>query len=119
MIQTDERRPAGAASGPDGDVLTVPSVPDRAADFLAGFDSGRAVGRLEGTDRAWRQGYEVGRAAEAAERDAADAAEDEVAHRRHAAFLAGLTPYDELAERRGEPERAEAHRRLLAERGIA
>ena len=33
--------------------------------------------------------------------------------------IAAAGPYDELEERRGRPDRADAHRRHLAERGVS
>lgn len=116
----NERRPVvGAPNGPGEDNTTVRAIVASAGDFLAGYDCGAAVVDLEAEARGWRAGYAAGRADEAAERDAADAAAAEVAHRRHAAFLASLTPYDELAVRRGMPEAAARQRAILAERGIA
>ena len=118
MTQTDERRPLGAPNGPGEDNTTVPAIVAGASEFLAGYDCGVAVVELEAEARGWRAGYAAGRADEAAERDAADAAAAEVAHRRHAAFLASLTPYDELAERRGMPEAAARQRAILAANGV-
>ena len=117
-MTADERRPAEDQAASEEAWLPSLSLP-AAADWLAGFDAGRAVGELETSVTAWPAAYAAGRADEAAERDAADAAAAEVAHRRHAAWLASLTPYDELAERRGMPEAAARQRAILAERGIA
>lgn len=77
------------------------------------------------TDRAqhiameyWRSGYQYGWQAGYAAAEAAQAELD-----RRAAASAGVIargiPFADLCERRGEPERAEAQRRTLAERGIA
>ena len=92
------------------------------AAWLAGFDSGRAVGELEAEVRGRRDGYAAGRADEADERDRADEIELEAwrdqVNRTASALVASRTPFDQLCERRGEPERAAAQRRLLAARGV-
>ena len=65
----------------------------------------------------WRSGYQYGYAAGVAAAVAEQAALD----RRAAAAVSAATKgpdYATLAERRGEPERAERQRRILAERGI-
>ena len=117
-MKTDERRRVRAPNGPSEDSNTVPAIVASAGDFLAGYDCGSAVVELECEARGWRAGYVAGRADEAAERDAAEAAAAEVAHRARARFLAGLTAYDELAERRGESGRAERQRAILAANGV-
>lgn len=114
---TNECRPAGAASEAWRPENRVPSAADIRA-HLEALDTGEALCALT-HGAIWRAGYAAGRADEAAARAAEEEREREAAHRRHAAFLARLTPYDELADRRGEHNRAEAHRRLLADRGIA
>lgn len=77
------------------------------------------------TDRAqhiameyWRSGYTFGWQAGYAAAEAAQAELDRRAAESVRVAARG-TDYATLCERRGEPERAEAQRRTLAERGIA
>ncbi len=130
MIRADERRPTGAASEAWRPAASVPQIDLEQintgvvmADFLAGFDAGRACGRLDVISGAWADGYRSGRLDESAERDAADeaeyAAEMDEFNKRLVKALASVPSYAELADRRGEPDRAAAQRAILAERGIA
>ncbi len=93
------------------------------ADFLAGFDAGRAVGRLDVVASSWRAGYSAGRLDEAAERDAADEAERsrflDTCNRDIVRTLTSRPSFADLADLRGEPDRAAAQRAILVERGIA
>lgn len=75
---------------------------DTRASFLAVYELGCRDG--------WARGYA------AAEEDLA-----EIQRRAHAVVqsAARTDPLDVLAERRGEPHRAERHRQTLRERGIA
>jgi hypothetical protein len=87
------------------------------ATFLEGFDCGRAVGHHEGWCEGYVVGYDVG------DEQARLAVEEEWRGRMAvsaaiARQIANAGPYADLCERRGEPERAEAQRQLLAERGI-
>ena len=117
MSPANECRPAGAASEAGWPETRIPTAADIRA-HLDALDLGAAICELT-HGAIWQAGYEARRLDEAAERDAADERAREAEHRAYARFLASLTPYEELCRRRGEPERAEAHRRLLVERGIA
>lgn len=107
-------RDDGTALGTNGAGLDITSR--RALDW---FDAGDEAGFLRGLQEGYRAGYDAGRSDEASAREAVDEASRAAAHRAHAAFLARLTPWDELAERRGEHDRAARQRALLAARGIA
>jgi len=87
---------------------SVPPVPD----FASMNTRGQHVAM-----EYWRSGYQYGWAAGFAAAEAAQAELD----RRAAAVVSAATRHPDLAtlaERRGEPERAERQRRILAERGI-
>lgn len=122
MTQTDERRPRGAPNGPGGDITTVPALADSAADFLAGYDCGEAAGELRGEVRGWRDGYAAGRAEEAAERDAVDEATEsayfDATNKALVRVLTSRPSYADLADLRGEPERAARQRAILAANGV-
>jgi len=70
-------------------------------DFMEGYE----VGMLDG--------IELGRRQLEGEWAALD-----VANARTARAVAQAGPYDELADRRGQHDRAEQHRRIVRERGI-
>lgn len=96
--------------------------PMRHTDVLFGFDAGRAVGEMEGYTRGHRlgysSGYREGRTEEQADHRAAEDAAREAICRDVAARAAGWVPADELADRRGDHDRAEELRRLFAARAI-
>jgi len=118
MNPNDERRPVRAPHGPAEDIY---SVPDHAA-FLYAFDCGENVGELRGETRGYRDGFADGDAhghARAMEEvEAAESAWRDQIVRSASRLVTSRTPFAELSERRGEPERAERQRRLLAERGV-
>ncbi len=130
---THERRPrAGAAhveGRPGGSAQSLPPTPD--VDPTVVRDSAPTVDLARMTPRAraiwqeaWISGYIEGYAAGAAHADERFWAGVEFQRRYEdharglAAMLASRPPYDVLADRRGEPERADAQRRTLAGRGI-
>lgn len=91
--------------------------------WLAGWDSGRALGDAEGHRRGHVEGYRLGeadgRAAALAEIEAARDAADDLLVRAIADWTARSVPYAVLADRRGEHDRAERQRQTLRDRGIA
>ena len=116
-MRANERRPAGAASEACGPESSLPDpVDDRTDDTiptlaamtpharviaLAYFEAGRAEGIEAGRrqlEDEWRGTYEVSAAV--------------------ARQVAQRGSFDELAERRGQPERAARQRAILAERGV-
>ena len=103
--------------------MTTTIDPEDPAQFFAGYDCGEAVGELRGEVRGWRAGYvkglEDGRAEALAEVEAEESARIDAANRAFVARHASRPAYDELADRRGQRDRAEAQRRILRERGIS
>lgn len=106
-MTANERRPAGAASEaprPKSTVATSSDTTRRHTDdeviawYEAGVVHGIEMGRRQ-VEEEWRDTMEVSAAI--------------------ARMIAGATPFAELCEQRGEPERAAAQRQLLRERGIA
>lgn len=120
MTGTEGRRTTSVATAPEASrpVAILPS----ATDFLAGFDSGRAVGRLEAFSEAHRAGFDIGyragRADALGEVEAAEHAWRDQLVRDAANFAAKAVPWDELAERRGQHNLAEAQRQLLRAHGV-
>lgn len=96
--------------------------PLRPADALWGFDAGRAVGRDEGYSRGHRigfdAGYRVGRAHERSEGEAEAAAARDLTCKTVAAGATSWVPADELADRRGEHDRADQLRAIFVDRGL-
>ena len=91
--------------------------------FLAGYDTGQAAGWTFGSIDGWRHGYAAawseGRAALAEELTEARSVSIEAHDRALVQALTSTPPFDVLADRRGQHERAERQRETLAERGIA
>jgi hypothetical protein len=120
----DERPALGGASQAGRPATKITPTTDIAPEsFLGGYDCGEAAGRLTGEVRGWHAGYAdglaTGRALALAEIDAARDAEIEALDRALSGWLATTPAYDELAERRGEHDRAETQRRILRERGLS
>ncbi len=93
------------------------------ASYLDGYTTGENVGRMlgyvEGHHDGYDRGYEDGRAEALAEVETEWSAFLDGHNRRLVAAVASRPDRATLSERRGEPERAEATRRLWRERGIA
>lgn len=105
MVSLDHRRQPATVTSSTGRTVAydlTAMTEDARASWLAVYELGVRDG--------WARGYE------AAEADAA-----EVHRRAHAVVQAAARdlPYDALAERRGESDRAERQRATLRERGIA
>jgi len=126
-MTTNERPAAGGASEawrPESMIRLDAALADVGARllWLDGWDSGRAVGDTEGYARGHVAGYDRGRsdgydvALAEAEADL-DQWRDGIV-RRASALAAAAVPFAELAERRGQPERAARQRELLRERGV-
>lgn len=112
-----QQQPHPPAASPGARTLPDP------APWLDGYDCGHAVGHTEGYRQGHIDGYTAGWAdAQAAAADARDQAEREHAteeNRRLVARLTNTRPYADLAELRGQHDRAERQRRTLRERGVA
>ena len=105
-LQTRERRPLAGAPSSNRSDATTPTVLagtlDVPPDAMDWYESGVL------------HGIEIGRRQVVAEWHAVRADGGRVAR-----LLAASPSYAELCERRGQPDRAAAQRRILAERGIA
>ncbi len=94
-----------------------------AAGYLAGYDCGEATGRSTGHRSGYIEGYDAGyldgygAALADVERERAECLGE--ANRQLVAWLASRPSYAELCDLRGDRERADAQRELLAERGVA
>ncbi len=102
--------------------MSAPTDPLDPRSWLEGFESGHAVGSMDayrqGHIDGWGTGYRQGLAyGEWATRTEQEAWFDK-ANKGLASFLAKVPPYIDLAELRGEHERAEKQRQILRERGI-
>lgn len=98
-VTANERRPAGAASEAwRPEPIVLGDALDEWIDwYQSGVEHGIAIGRQQVEDE-WRGRQAVSAAI--------------------ARQIASWGPYDELADRRGDHGRAQAQRRILAERGI-
>lgn len=91
--------------------------------WLDGFESGHAVasmeayrqGHVDGYGLGYRQGLEAAERADVENREAWFTEQ----YRQLAHFLTSIPPYADLAELRGEHDRAERQRQILRERGVA
>ena len=115
-----------------GSVLSLPTGPvplrDALADvaarllWLDGWDSGRAVGDVEGFTRGHRAGFDTGDAhgyARAmAEVEARESAWLDAVNRRTVGTVLARGDYAALCELRGEPGRAARQRAILSGRGV-
>lgn len=105
MVTLDQRQQPATVTGSTGRTVAYDlgaMSDDARASWMAVWELGLTEG--------WNRGYQ--------------AAEDDMAARwRHAhavtQAVAQTTPYDVLADRRGEHDRAERQREILRERGIA
>jgi len=129
MTQTDERRPVGAPNGPAEDTSRIgqpaafrADVPADPAGWLDGYDSGEAVGRTLGYVAGHRDGYDRGRAdgydVALAEVEALESEWRDAMNKQAVRTVLARGDYAELAERRGQPERAAAQRELLRANGV-
>jgi len=120
-MTTNESRPVGAAPEawlPEAIVLEPADIHL----YLDGYDTGEAVGRTLGYADGHVAGYDKG-TADGHEQALAEAEADldswrDAMVRRASALAAAAVPYDQLAERRGQPERAARQRELLRANGV-
>ena len=123
MTANEGRRTTSVATAPEASrpVAILPTVDD-IREHLAAFDSGRAVGELEGFRRGHITGYDLGHAdgyeLAMVEVQAAEDAWIDAVNRGSVELVLRRGDFASLSDLRGMPERAERQRRLLAERGV-
>lgn len=103
--------------------MPEPTTPPDPASFLPGYDCGHAVGHTEGYRLGHIDGYAFGYRQGIDEAHTHQQADDDAWYdeqcRKIANYAATTPPYADLADRRGQHDRAEAQRATLRERDIA